>query len=265
MSALRYPGGKTRAIKILNKYLLDNITELYSPFFGGGSFELFVQNKYNIPIFANDKFEPLYNYWNCLKLDKIKLESEINKLSPITKDIFIECKKNLMNVTCDKFIRAASYFAINRSSFSGSTISGGFSKESGEKRFTQSSITKMKKTNLTNIIFTNLDFIDFVQNIPDDKFIFLDPPYYLGKKSKLYGNNGDLHENFNHNELFNCISKKHNFILCYNDCEYIRNLYKDFIIISTSWTYGMNTTKKSSEIIIMPIKYNEKLNNALIK
>ena len=59
MSALRYPGGKTRAIKILDTYILNNIGELYSPFFGGGSFELFVQNKYNIPIFANDKFEPL--------------------------------------------------------------------------------------------------------------------------------------------------------------------------------------------------------------
>jgi site-specific DNA-adenine methylase len=35
MSALRYPGGKTRAIKILDTYLLSDITELYSPFFGG--------------------------------------------------------------------------------------------------------------------------------------------------------------------------------------------------------------------------------------
>lgn len=259
MSALRYPGGKTRAIKILDTYLLSDITELYSPFFGGGSFELFVQNKYNIQIFANDKFEPLFNYWNCVKLDKLKIEQEINKLHPITKDIFNKCKINLKDMTCNTFIRAASYFAINRSSFSGSTTSGGFSEESGNKRFTSSSIVRMKATDLNNVTLSNLDFVDFLKNIPKEKFIFLDPPYYLRKGSKLYGNKGDLHENFDHAKLFSCINKESNFILCYNDCEYIRNLYKDYTIVSASWAYGMNTTKKSSEIFIMPLKFTQKL------
>ena len=39
--------------------------------------------------------------------------------------------------------------------------------------------------------------------------------------------------------------------LTYNDDEYIRGLYKDFIIIDASWAYGMNKSKKSSEIIIV--------------
>ena len=58
-------------------------------------------------------------------------------------------------------------------------------------------------------------------------------------------------ENFNHQELFDCISNKTNWIMTYNNCEYIRNLYKDFKIIETSWTYGMNKSKQSSEIIII--------------
>jgi DNA adenine methylase len=195
-----------------------------------------------------------------LQLDKVKLEQEINKFHPITNTIFKNCKVILQDITCDKFIRAAAYFAINRSSFSGSTTSGGFSEESGNTRFTKSSIIKMKKTNLSNITFTNLDFSDFLTNIPKEKFIFLDPPYYLGTKSKLYGNKGDLHEDFDHDKLYSCINKKNNFILCYNDCDYIRNLYKNFTIISVSWTYGMNATKKSSEILIMPITYTKKIN-----
>ena len=51
-SPLRYPGGKTRARNKLHEILLDNfeITNfkgIISPFFGGGSFELYLQNKYN--------------------------------------------------------------------------------------------------------------------------------------------------------------------------------------------------------------------------
>ena len=39
--------------------------------------------------------------------------------------------------------------------------------------------------------------------------------------------------------------------LGYNNCEYIKNLYIDFKIIETSWSYGMNKSKKSSEIVII--------------
>jgi len=247
MSVLRYPGGKTRAIKILEQYLPNNTKELYSPFFGGGSFELYVQNKYDIKIFANDKFEPLYNFWNCLKLDKKKLVKEVNKLLPINKETFHECKEKLTGNE-SKFVRAACYFAINRSSFSGATMSGGFSNESGSKRFTESSIKRLSKLNLDNVNFTNNDFADFIETIPKNKFMFLDPPYYL--ESKLYGTNGDLHEDFDHKTLFDMIIKRKNWILCYNDCEYIRNMYKKFTIIEVNWKYGMNKSKKSSEILI---------------
>ena len=51
-SPLRYPGGKTRACKVLEEILvknfnMENIGILISPFFGGGSFEFYIQNKYN--------------------------------------------------------------------------------------------------------------------------------------------------------------------------------------------------------------------------
>ena len=81
--------------------------------------------------------------------------------------------------------------------------------------------------------------------------MFLDPPYYLNKGNTLYGNNGDLHEAFNHKRLYKCLSTKKNWIMTYNDCEYIRALYKGYKIIEVDWKYGMNATKKSSEIVII--------------
>jgi DNA adenine methylase len=99
----------------------------------------------------------------------------------------------------------------------------------------------------------NQDFTDFLaqlEQFPRD-LLFLDPPYYLDKGSKLYGKSGDMHEGFPHEVLFRIIENRQNWIMTYNDCEYIRDLYKDFLIISAEWSYGMNKTKKSSEIIII--------------
>ena len=69
ISPLRYPGGKTRACKILYELLnehfsMNNIKNLISPFFGGGSFEFYIYNKHNINVIINDKFKPLISFWN---------------------------------------------------------------------------------------------------------------------------------------------------------------------------------------------------------
>ncbi len=44
--------------------------------------------------------------------------------------------------------------------------------------------------------------------------------------------------------------------MTYNNCAYIKHLYKNFKIIETNWTYGMNKSKESSEIVIISINNN---------
>jgi DNA adenine methylase len=44
--------------------------------------------------------------------------------------------------------------------------------------------------------------------------------------------------------------KKSNFILTYNDCPEVRELYKGCKFDVIEWAYGMNKSKKSNEIII---------------
>ena len=60
-----------------------------------------------------------------------------------------------------------------------------------------------------------------------------------------------MHERFNHQLLFDLLKTKTNWIATYNNCEHIRNMYKDYTIIDVNWSYGMNTSKTSSEIIII--------------
>lgn len=257
ISPLRYPGGKTRACKkldsILNEYFdIKSFKNLVSPFFGGGSFEFYIQNKYKLKILANDKFTPLYNFWSNCKDRKKELCEELYKnINKVDKDSFILLRKEIMDEE-NSFEQSIKYFIINRCSFSGSTLSGGFSLEASKKRFTTSSIDRINKLNLSEFDIYNFDFEEFInENNKEENFLFLDPPYYLKKDSKLYGNNGDMHENFDHTKLHECLLTKKNWMMTYNNCDYIKNLYKDFNIIEISWSYGMNKSKESSEIVII--------------
>jgi len=259
-SPLRYPGGKTRACKKLDAILKEyyDITEfknIISPFFGGGSFEFHIQNNYQLNIIANDKFTPLYNFWMTCKSNKENLCEELTKkIDLIDRQEFIDLRKKIMDEK-NNLNQSIMYFIINRCSFSGATLSGGFSLQASKKRFTNSSIDRIKKLNLTHFNIYNLDFEEFINAHDGEKnLLFLDPPYYLEKASKLYGNNGDMHDTFQHDKLYKCLSKKKKWFMTYNNCDYIKNLYKDFKIIETSWSYGMNKSKTSSEIVIIGFK-----------
>jgi DNA adenine methylase len=257
-SPLRYPGGKTRACKKLDDILITHFTIknykiLISPFFGGGSFEFFIQNTYELDLIVNDKFIPLYNFWKQVKTNKTLLCSMLlNKLN-ISKEDFLNYRSSIMDLYDNPIQQAFQYFIINRCSFNGATLSGGFSEESSKKRYTKSSISRIEALDLTKLSIDNMDFIDFIQKYIglEHSLIFLDPPYCLDTNSKLYGKNGDLHDNFDHHKLFTILDGQKNWIMTYNDCFYIRELYKKYIIIDLDWKYGMNKSKKSSEIVIL--------------
>ena len=251
-SPLRYPGGKTRACKTLDEIINEkgfDKSVVISPFFGGGSFEFFLCNKYGSKLIVNDKFKPLISFWKSVQTRKVELCSELRKLlNVVSKSIFSTMRDTIMEDT-DEFIQGYKYFVINRCSFSGATLSGGFSAESSKKRFTESSIKRTEDLNLNDVEFHNLDFETFLKG--KKGLIFLDPPYYLNENSKLYGKNGDMHENFNHEKLFQVLNKRKNWIMTYNNCDYIRDLYKNYEIREVKWSYGMNASKESSEIVII--------------
>jgi len=251
-SPLRYPGGKTRACSILDDIIREkgfDTSTVISPFFGGGSFEFFLHTKYNSKLIVNDKFKPLISFWKSVQTRKVELCSELRKLlNVVSKSMFSMMRDTIMEES-DEFLQGHQYFVINRCSFSGSTLSGGFSTESSKKRFTESSIKRIEDLDLSMIEFHNTDFEEFLKD--KEGLIFLDPPYYLGENSKLYGNNGDMHESFDHEKLFQVLNKRKNWILTYNNCDHIRDLYKNYEIREVKWSYGMNASKKSSELVII--------------
>lgn len=241
---LRYPGGKSRAVRILKEYIPNNISEICSPFFGGGSLEIALANE-GVKIHAYDSFDLLVEFWQSAIESPVYLADEVSKLFPLSNDKFRELQANIYDLP-SKIERAAAFYALNRSSFSGTTLSGGMSK--GHPRFTKSSIERLREFKSRNITIENACFTESISE-NRDKFLYCDPPYYI--ESALYGVKGNAHENFDHVGLFKILKDRDGWVLSYNNCDEIKELYKDFKIVYPRWSYGMNKSKSSSEILIL--------------
>lgn len=262
-SPLRYPGGKSRAIKILKDYFPRNFSEYREPFFGGGSVGIYlsqISQQKQIPFFANDLNQDAYCFWQILKTQNKVLINEIQRIKEAFKNgrELYESILSRRNENLNNFQRAVDFFVLNRITFSGVVDCGGYSQKAFESRFTHTSIERLKNmdTMLQNFIFSNESYENLLQKEGKDVFIFLDPPYYSATKSRLYGKKGDLHTNFNHQRLCaNLKNTKHKFLLTYDDSNFIRELYQDFYISNYSLQYGMNNYKqtqaaKGAELLI---------------
>ena len=257
-SPLRYPGGKSRAIKFLYQYFPNDFKIYKEPFFGGGSIGIYIaQIMKNTKIYANDLNYELYCFWHSLKMHPNKLIEGIIELKNKFKSgkelyDFILYRRDF-NLSILE--RGIDFFILNRITFSGIVDSGGFSQKAYESRFTMSSIDRLKNTHkiIKNFNFSCDNFFDFADSDLDnqkDTFIFLDPPYYSSVKSKLYGKKGILHSNFNHEKFRDYLYKiKSKFLLTYDNCDYIRELYKDFYTLEWDLQYGMNNYKQKKRIL----------------
>lgn len=242
-SPLQYPGGKNRAVKAICATIPANETELCSPFLGGGSIELACSTRMNVH--GADIFGPLVDFWQVLLTDKEHLIRRVESYLPLSRAEFYNLQQRYVNLE-DKLERAAAFFVLNRSSFSGTTLSGGMSP--GHPRFTPSAIERLRSFKATNFNVECADFRETIAKYPD-AFLYLDPPYINGQE--LYGLKGDTHKGFEHLVLAELLKTRERWIMSYNDCPVIRQIYKDYPILSVDWMYGMSKEKQSSEVLVL--------------
>jgi len=248
-SPLRYPGGKSRAVSYLHRFV-PYFKELREPFFGGGSLSFYyVQKRPNARYYASDINYDLYCFWKELKTNKDQLIQEILKVWKTHqngKELFKELVSKRQHPMSD-FERAVDFFVLNRITFSGVVDSGGYSEQAFRKRFTMSSIERLEKTFhiVKHIEFSNNDYTDLIFKDGENVFIFLDPPYYSATKSRLYGKKGYLHTDFDHETFYeNIIRCKHRWLITYDNSEFIKKIFRDFYQIEWELQYGMNNYKK---------------------
>jgi DNA adenine methylase len=260
-SPLRYPGGKSRAIKQIRELVPDKFDEYREPFVGGGSFFIYLkQTRPGLKIWINDLNPELCHFWKYAKKDSEELARAVTIIKKRRKNgprLFNE----LVNINVSKlteFERAARFFILNRITFSGIVESGGYSQLAFETRFTDSSIERLAKIGqiLDGIEITHQDYRKLLNGGNKKTFTFLDPPYFKATKSKLYGKNGILHTDFNHKEFAQAIRKcKHSWLITYDDSPEIRKNFSFAKCYEWELQYGMNNYKqgkaeKGSELFI---------------
>ena len=245
-SLLRYPGGKTRAVRAIRQYIPDDINRLCAPFLGGASVELSCTTD-GIKVYGADAFKPIINFWRQAKAAPVRLAEQVQRYYPLSRSKFYCLQKSYSKID-NSLEQATVFFVLNRSSYSGTTLSGGMSP--GHPRFTLSAIERLRNFKVKNLYLSCADYKTTL-NKHNDIFLYLDPPYANG--GKLYGKRGDMHEYFNHEQLADILKQRDGWILSYNDCQYIRKLYKRYKQIKPQWTYGMSSNKQSNELLILNV------------
>ena len=137
------------------------------------------------------------------------------------------------------------FFVLNKASFSGTTFSGGISLK--PPNFTKSNIKALRNFDTKNV---EVKCMDFTKSIPKhrDDFLYCDPPYYI--KDNLYGVKGDTHKGFKHDLLAKVLKGRDRWILSYNNCPEVLELYSGYKMLYPKWSYAMGRDKISKEVLI---------------
>lgn len=253
---LRWAGGKSKMIKILDKFFPTEVNKYLETFTGGGSVLLHIMQRYNPQVaYANDIDEKLINYYNSVKNEpEVVVDECLEIKNKYTAETFADEFHNLNRE------KASHFFTANKTSFSG--LNKNYSIQAYDRNFSIKCINKIKDVSnvVQNVNFVNSDFakLDNVIDNIEGFFIYLDPPYYGNKDKGLYGEKGKLHKEFDHEELFKWVDEHSNnnkIMLSYDDSPYIRELYKDYNIYGFDFVYSMTNTggnlcTKGKEIVI---------------
>ncbi len=252
-SPLRYGGGKSLAVGKIIEYLPDNLSRVVSPFIGGASVEIALARELNIEVIGYDIFELLVNYWNFQVKNSQALYESLRNLKN-TKEEY-ENKKNILKSIWNKNegllknnyteLELATYYYFNHNLSYGPGFLGWMSSIYTDEKKYNAMLEKVRTFNVPKLKVYNESFEKSLPKHNTD-FLYLDPPYFLEGDSKMFRGiypmrNFPVHHNgFDHNLLANLLKNhKGGFILSYNDCDWIRNAYKDFKIIEVAWQYTM--------------------------
>lgn len=250
-SPLRYPGGKSRSVDLIST-IIPEFDEFREPFLGGGSIFIYAKQRFpNKTFWINDLYFELYKFWEMTQKDVDALIDKIYEWRnqfPVGKELHKFLNENLTSF--NDLERGAAFFIYNRITFSGTSLSGGYSEGAFTGRFTESSIQRLNQFAkvINGSTITNLDYEELVKKEGENVFIFLDPPYYSATKSALYGKNGNMHKSFDHVKFAdNMKTCKHKWLITYDDSEYIRELFSFANIIPWELMYGMRNVTAGAD------------------
>lgn len=243
---LRYPGGKRKVARQLRSYLPRSLDRLVAPFLGGAGLEILLANE-GVAVAGSDSFFPLVNFWHYALHCPEQLAQAAQRHYPFTIPAFYQLQRTFYDQPRG-LEQAAAFYALNRASFSGSTLSGGYSENTS--RFSTSSLRKLAAFRCPNLTVRQGDYQEALEAHPHT-FAYLDPPY-VTTNNHLYGYRGSHHLRFNHQRLAEALRERQGWAMSYQDSPEARRTYDFARIIPLEWNYGMTQDRhKGQELLIL--------------
>lgn len=240
-------GGKSRLAKDIIALVPEHKT--YAEVFGG-ALSVFYQKTPSKLEIINDINSDLINLHRIIKSRPISLQIELNNMLR-SREIF-ELIKNKAIKSRNNVQKAAFYYYLISLSFGAKMDNFAMSKNLRSPKNIYKSFEIYSKR-LKMALIENLSYEKFIKEYDGvDTLFYLDPPYIGTENYYKMPRAFDLksHENL----AFILKGVRAKFILSYNDCPVVRELYKDFNIKEVSTNYSLNINsinKKTKELIIM--------------
>ena len=244
-SFIKWVGGK----RLLRKQILKEFpqeTACYVEVFGGAAWIFFAKEKHAEVEVYNDVNHNLVNLFRCVKYHADALYEELRWVL-VSREQFEQAKEDVNNPNLTDIQRAARFFILVKCSF------GAKMQDFSGKRVSLSNTLEdlaLFKERLKSTVIEQLDFERLIALYDREGTLFYaDPPYYDAEKYYTT----DFQQS-DHLRLKNSLDKVGGkFILTYNDCPYIRNLYEDYRIIPLERQNNMTScsTKKCYQEIII--------------
>lgn len=232
-SFISWIGGK----KALRKKILEQFPEKgefqrYIEVFGGAGWVLFSSERHAKLEVYNDINGNLVNLFRCVKHHPEALQKELDFILMSRKQFF-EAKNQMGMDGLTDIQKAVKFYILIKESF-GSDLHS-FRVSSGNMENAKEYLSEVSKR-LNTVVIENLDFEKIIKTYDrTDALFYLDPPYF--EAEEYYSDQFKPEDHIRLKESLDKIKGK--FLLSYNDCDYVRQLYSNYVIVEVDRMHNL--------------------------
>jgi DNA adenine methylase len=263
-SPLRYPGGKAAVadfVKALfrSNHLLDGVYA--EPYAGGASVALaLLFEEHSSMVYINDIDPAVYAFWYTALNEPEELCRRIRD-TRVTPDEWRRQRHVLHTAAECRVDLAFAAFFLNRTNRSGIIASAGMiggTSQAGEWKLNarynapelSSRVARIARY-ADRIRVSNLDALEFLSQVapslPSRTLVYLDPPYYVKGRRRLYAN---FYEPEDHAAIADLLSTaRFRWLVSYDNVADIRTLYKGYRRMSYELRYTAAERQSGAEVM----------------
>ena len=244
---IKYQGGKSKELPLIKEMLPKGFNRVVEPFCGGAAVSFGLQT----PALLSDINPMVINLYKVLQSDDyVGVLNRINVMKTYEHDALQEAyyaARDVINKPDNytEIIQAISYIIVRQLCFSGMeryNADGKFNVPFGHYKRLSCNLSPDHHKFLKNCDVRYASFDDTLDDVNDDDFVFIDPPY-LERLGYTEGDGGfELHS-----KLHSILSAmKAPWMIIHSDHEFYREYYKDFNIVDKDFAYSQRFGKNKN-------------------